>query len=371
LAPQIVTETLYALATDQDPPFVPNEIHIITTDDGRQRVELMLLDPSMAKLRALAEDLARPELACALDPDHIHVVTGTQGCPLRDIQSQSDNAATADLINDIVRELTADEKAALHVSIAGGRKTMGFLLGYALSLYGRPQDRLSHVLVDPLFEQHAEFFYPPKVPRVLFTRDNRPINTADADIRLADIPFVRLRHGLPQQMLAGTWSYSETVARAQERFVEPAIVIDCERRLIACHGIAVPLPPLPFALYAWLARRRLKQRGDGGAAHWTMPVADELVAEYGALPGVTANQVARLGAQMIDNRIPAEKLEQNKSRVNAKLALHLGPLAEPYEIKTLSRRPGTQYEPIGLTLDPAAIRFGPFRSDDDTLPEDD
>ena len=32
----------------------------------------------------------------------------------------------------------------MHVSIAGGRKTRGFLAGYTLSLLGRPQDRLSH-----------------------------------------------------------------------------------------------------------------------------------------------------------------------------------------------------------------------------------
>jgi CRISPR-associated protein (TIGR02584 family) len=34
------------------------------------------------------------------------------------------------------------------MSIAGGRKTMGFYAGYALSLYGRAQDRMSHVLVE-------------------------------------------------------------------------------------------------------------------------------------------------------------------------------------------------------------------------------
>jgi CRISPR-associated protein (TIGR02584 family) len=43
---------------------------------------------------------------------------------------------------------TADPQASLHVSIAGERKTMGFYVGYALSLFGRTQGRLSHVLND-------------------------------------------------------------------------------------------------------------------------------------------------------------------------------------------------------------------------------
>ena len=55
-------------------------------------------------------------------------------------------------ITNLIRAFTADPESALHVSIAGGRKTMGFFLGYALSLYGRAQDKLSHVLVSPPFE---------------------------------------------------------------------------------------------------------------------------------------------------------------------------------------------------------------------------
>ena len=54
--------------------------------------------------------------------------------------------------------------ASLHVSIAGGRKTMGFYVGYALSLFARDQDRLSHVLVPPSLESRQDFFYPPPPP---------------------------------------------------------------------------------------------------------------------------------------------------------------------------------------------------------------
>ncbi|MBV5299598.1 MAG: TIGR02584 family CRISPR-associated protein, partial [Rhodoferax sp.] len=76
-----------------------------------------------------------------------------------DIRSPADNRAAADFITAQVRAITADSGCALHASIAGGRKTMGFYLGYALSLFGRPQDRLSHVLVSEPFESSYDFFY--------------------------------------------------------------------------------------------------------------------------------------------------------------------------------------------------------------------
>lgn len=52
-------------------------------------------------------------------------------------------------------------------NLAGGRKSMGFYIGYALSLFGRGQDRMSHILVEEAFETHPEFFYPPKKPLFL------------------------------------------------------------------------------------------------------------------------------------------------------------------------------------------------------------
>lgn len=94
------------------------------------------------------------------DDTTLHIVAGATGRPLDDIRTPADNEQVADHIADIVRELTTDPYTAVHVSLAGGRKTMGYYLGYALSLYGRPQDRLSQVLVSAPFESHPEFYYP-------------------------------------------------------------------------------------------------------------------------------------------------------------------------------------------------------------------
>jgi CRISPR-associated protein (TIGR02584 family) len=41
--------------------------------------------------------------------------------------------------------LTSDPDSALHVSLAGGRKTMRFFAGYALSLFAFDRNRGPHV----------------------------------------------------------------------------------------------------------------------------------------------------------------------------------------------------------------------------------
>ena len=91
---------------------------------------------------------------------HIHVLQDTKEQKLLDIRSQQDNQTMADSITEMIRQFTAKPDTSLHLSIAGGRKTMGFYAGYALSLYGREQDRLSHVLVDADYESHPQFYYP-------------------------------------------------------------------------------------------------------------------------------------------------------------------------------------------------------------------
>jgi CRISPR-associated protein (TIGR02584 family) len=143
--PQIVTETLWALARDSEQPFVPTEIRLLTTEEGRHCAVKDLLDPETGAFHALCRDW---NLGPILFDETCIQVLHKAGEPLKDIVSPQDNELTADQICAWVKEATGDPQAAVHVSLAGGRKTMGYYAGYALSLFGRDQDRLSHVLVD-------------------------------------------------------------------------------------------------------------------------------------------------------------------------------------------------------------------------------
>lgn len=155
LSPQIVTETLYGLAVTRQPAFIPTEVRLITTSAGAESAERSLLGADPGWFTRLCTDHALPPIAFSLA--HIQIIRDAAGQPLADIRDPADNARVADQITETIRALTADPDCALHVSIAGGRKTMGYYAGYALSLFGRAQDRLSHVLVATPTSQTASF----------------------------------------------------------------------------------------------------------------------------------------------------------------------------------------------------------------------
>lgn len=193
LTPQVVTETLWALR-HRPAPIIPKEIWIITTRSGQQACRRDLFGPSGHLAAYLQDYPASRPIRCG--PNTMIGLKGADGRTLDDLRTQQDNQAVADQLAAFLKKRTAAQGTRLHCSIAGGRKTMGVLLAAALQLYARPDDRLYHVLVSPEFESLPEFFYPPKTPRTIIA-GNRRLNTKDAKIELAEIPFVRLRSLLP------------------------------------------------------------------------------------------------------------------------------------------------------------------------------
>lgn len=290
MSPQIVTETLYALAVRAEPAFVPTELHLISTAEGLERARLMLLDPGFDHLHRLRADYDLPEIAV-----HLHAIGDAAGQPLADIRTPQDNAAAANAISRLLAELTADPDAAVHVSIAGGRKTMGYYLGYCLSLYGRPQDRLSHVLVKPDYESLPDFFYPTPETRVLLDRRDRPLDAAKATVDLAEIPFVSLREHLPARLLEGA-SFADAIRAAGQAQIAPHLTIDIARRTVCCNDVEVELSPQTFAYYAWIAWRCLDEVAPGGL----VPLA-----EFNSPSGSLREGLRLFGEEMFGNEYEA------------------------------------------------------------------
>ncbi len=353
LSPQVVTETLWALTVGAEPArrFVPTEIHVLTTRAGAERIRLQLLSDEPGWFGRLRQDYALPPMA--FDSEHVHVARDAAGRPLDDIRNAEDSEAVGDFIMEWVRRLTEDPQAAVHASIAGGRKTMGFYLGYALSLFGRPQDRLSHVLVDAPYESLPDFFYPASEERVVFDRNNNPLDASQAHVWLADIPFVRLREGLPRRLTEGEAGFAETIAAAQRAQQPPRVVVDLDRGQIVASGEAVHLPPADLAFYAMMARRRLRGKH---ALHPGRFDPDEYLDEYQRIEQARHDTMHQTLESMADK--PDEQREwfnQRRSRVNGKLNRTLGePLAKAYLIHAQGQRPSTRY---GLTLDLDAIEI--------------
>lgn len=344
LSPQILTETLYALTQAGLGAFIPNEIYLITTVEGADRARLMLLSEEPGWFHRLCREYALSDIAFPLE--NIRLIRDTDGKPLDDIRSAGDNDAAADSITALVRELTADPDCALHVSLAGGRKTMGFYLGYALSLYGRAQDRLSHVLVSSPFESDPEFFYPSRKSRVLMSRDGRPVDAREARVTLAQIPFVRLRDGLPKHLLEGNESFTATVSAAQRGMAPPRLVLQSNRRRVEAAGIEVDMRPAEMAFYIWLAQRRCAGLS---AINWTDTNAGEILSIYKNLVGPLDGGFERAATALAADGMTKAYFEQRKSRINRLLTDTLGPSAcQAYLIHSEGGRPKTRFGLLGL-----------------------
>ena len=154
MSPAVVTETLYGLVTEKQ--FIPTTIQVIITEKGKEKVllELLGIDSSGKKVKEGAfhqfiQDYGDQYDLSSIhfDESCIHLIKDVCGQNLPDIRTPKENEQAANSIVQLVGKLCQDDETQLHVSIAGGRKTMGFFMGYALSLYGHEQDNLSHVFI--------------------------------------------------------------------------------------------------------------------------------------------------------------------------------------------------------------------------------
>lgn len=352
LSPQVVTETLYAVTQHPTTPCPPTEICLLTTREGAERARLALLSEEPGWFGRLCRDYALPEIA--FDESRIHVLRGANGEALEDIRSHDDNRIAADCITETVRVLTRDPQCALHVSIAGGRKTMGFYLGYALSLFGREQDRLSHVLVAEPFESSWDFFYPTPYSRIITTRDNKLADTRDARVTLAEIPFVSLRHGIPDHLLDGQCTFSAAVSAARAVLAPPELIIDLVQRRIRAAGRVINLPPAELAMLSLFARRAMTGEKALPAPQKLVPEpawAERYLAELRRIVGTMADRDETERALV--NGMDGDYFSQRLSKLHARLSKALGPAAAPYRIEDGHTRP-RRYR---LALPAAAVHF--------------
>lgn len=249
-SPQVLTETLFAL--HQQGKALPNQIYVITTLQSKASLIEGLFE--QGHLQALINDYQLPPVT--FSESDIWVIEDEQGNPVLDAKSERDQVDMADFITRKVFELTSNPNTSIHASIAGGRKTMAFYLGYAMSLLGREQDSLSHVFIEDEFEFLPEFYYPtPYSKRIENKHLNRVVDCQQATVTLAEIPFVRMRKSVDQKLIntMQNASFSQTVATlnlAHDKRLE--LTVSPRAKTLEIAGITISLSVKEFAFYCWL-----------------------------------------------------------------------------------------------------------------------
>ncbi|MDQ7031617.1 MAG: CRISPR-associated ring nuclease Csm6 [Desulfonauticus sp.] len=329
LTPQIITETIYALVKLENPPYVPDEVHVITTGIGKMLIKEKLLHPDQGHFYALCQEYGLKNIL--FDDSTIHVVSKNNQ-ELFDIKDNLDNQVMADCILSVVKNICSDPEVKLHASLAGGRKSMSFYLGMAMQFYARPQDELSHILVNPPFENHPDFYYPPKIPKDYTVYDKLKdrlytSNSSEAKIVLAKIPFLKLR----DQILVKTEdiSFSKQVASVQKilskqktslLFVYPQILT------IQFRSNSLTLTPMEMAIYLQLIKNKQKcskKICDHCYDCFIEVYNFSLEQIYNFLRTIWGEFSARLESvqKRFENRVDLKDwFLQNKSRINKKLA---------------------------------------------------
>lgn len=263
MTPQIITETLYALTQERKERV--DEIRVITTLSGKTKLLGTLLGEN-GKLNEFCSDFHIECDSIKFDEKTITLLRKPDGENLEDIRTEEENEIAGNQICEIVRELCKDEQTRIHASAAGGRKTMSVYLAAAMSLFGRADDTLSHVLVSEDFETQPEFFYKPPIPKMLKLKDGRKISTDKAEIYLAEIPFVRLRGVRLNLFQEDGRTYKDAVEKTQEdlHLLEGGnlLQIDLKKQTVSMASRSAKLKPREFFVFVMFASFRKEKTGN-------------------------------------------------------------------------------------------------------------
>lgn len=199
LTPQIITETIYALGVNgiDGETWIPDEVKVITTQDGFSNIDDKLFE--QGNFKSLIDEYADLGLnKIKFSVDDILLIKDNLGNPIKDLITEDDNLSAGDLIHETIKKYTQDDNVCLHVSIAGGRKTMAPSAIQALSFFGRPRDKASHVLVSEPFEQTKNFYFPAREPKKKYVqdRDFKSHDSFDAHVTLSMFPYPRLNKSI-------------------------------------------------------------------------------------------------------------------------------------------------------------------------------
>jgi len=360
LSPQVITETLYALHQNYQ---LVDAIHVITTRDGKEGIFAQLLSGKSGHYYRYLAEYGIDANSIDFGPDNIHVITDEHGNEIPDIVSESDNERLLGKCLELAFRFTADPATAVFFSIAGGRKTMSACLMVAAQMYGRPQDRVYHVLVSPEFESNRDFFYPPRESKIIELSDasGQPFfkETKYAEINLVHIPFVSIRERFSGDYLDSPRDPG-TLLLSLIKEEEAKLTVNLLDLKVIYKHLEADLMPARLALYVFFVLQKKncpKDVSSCGKCRECFMNIQEILGNQGVIADIYGKLGKHyyLGADRVSGimKLDKENFNSYRSKVNADLRKIFGHHAvKDIGISSIGRRPNTRY---GIKLDKSRI----------------
>jgi CRISPR-associated protein (TIGR02584 family) len=261
--PAVLTETVWSLATKAD-PIIPDRIIALSTAPGARLLkEKLFINGHWERMLAELKSRGVPldgKLKFGPIADSIRVFPDlSRARELDDIRSLEDNQAVAEFFMEIIRSFTENDSTRLIVSIAGGRKTTSALLHSVMTLLGRAQDQINHILINDEWIYQKDFLYPGCKGKFIDRETGKALSSADALLELVDVPFVPLRYLFARDLERSAGSYVELMNQLRTRTInvddDLLIQMDTLRGSLSVTGRDISLSSNEFLLYLFFAIR--------------------------------------------------------------------------------------------------------------------
>ena len=259
-SPAVLTNAVWALA-HQKKPVVPDEIVVLITKNGkellrRELIENGIWDEMLAEMKREKIDI---DGRLVFGETSIRTIPDARGNEIDDLRAGDDNLRAADFMLSQLRQYTEDGGTELHVSIAGGRKTMSALLFSCMTLLGRECDKVYHVLLPQAIEFGATptFYFPKRGAIYTAKSTGKKHKAKDLQCELFEVPFVRMRGWYQDKFKSIPPSYRTLISRVQEvappAVAYPEIEIDAWNGWVKVDGKLAPMSKPCFAMLLLLA----------------------------------------------------------------------------------------------------------------------
>jgi CRISPR-associated protein (TIGR02584 family) len=220
-SPAVLTETVWSLS-HATLSVVPDEIVVLTPKNCADRLKKEILSGEESVWNRLLKELVKDKInidgKLVFGEMSIHVIPDAHKNAMWDLRSSEDNLLAADFMMQEIRKYSESPDTEIIASIAGGRKTMSALLLSCMTLLGREEDKVVHVLLPEELEGVAEppIYFPQKGVTHVSKRTGKKYKGDKLCSELFEVPFVRMRGWYNEKFKTNPPTYLSLVKKIQQ-----------------------------------------------------------------------------------------------------------------------------------------------------------